>query len=189
VDSTSEIRDLHETCTRKARFCTSPVRVRVDDVVVEAEWEQSPILAPGGRRRRRPTLEDRLIARMLAPWLDGELARGVATSLSEAHAARASQLCGQRTRFAVARSLKRLIDRAEHPRRAPFNPAVPPCPEVRAAMPLILSIHTRLQSEESLDAQAIARLKTLLSDRNGPCYKATEPGALAAELEGILDAL
>jgi hypothetical protein len=125
---------------------------------------------------------------MLAPWLDRELARGVATSLSDAHAARASQLTGQRTRYTVARSLERLIDRAEHPGRAPFNPAVPPCPEVRQAMPLILSLHTRLQSEESLDAQAIARLKTLLSDHNGPYYKATEPGALAAALQGILEA-
>jgi hypothetical protein len=56
-------------------------------------------------------------------------------------------------------------------------------------MPLILSICTRLQSEESPDPHAIARLKTLLSDHNGPCHNATEPGALAAALHGILDAL
>jgi hypothetical protein len=134
-------------------------------------------------------LEDRLIARILAPWLDRELARGVAPSLSEAHAARAKQLIGERIRCAVARSLERLTDRAEHPRRSLLNRAVPPSAEVREAMPLILPICTLLQSEESLDPHAVARLKTLLRDHNGPCYKAAEPGALAAALKGILEAL
>jgi hypothetical protein len=134
-------------------------------------------------------LEDRLIARILAPWLDRELASGVATSLSEAHAARAKQLTAERNRGAAARSLHRLIDRPEHPGRTHLNPAAPPSEEVREAMPLILSICTRLQSEESLDPHAIARLKTLLSDHNGPCHQATEPGALAAALHGILDTL
>ena len=41
---------------------------------------------------RRPSVEDRLIARMLAPWLDRELAERRGGELSEAHAARAEQL-------------------------------------------------------------------------------------------------
>ena len=158
-------------------------------MAMEAEWQQTPILAPGWRRRRKPTLEDRIIAHMLAPWLDRELARGFAPTLSDAHAARAKQLTGKRKRHAVARSLDRLIDRAEQPRRAFLNPVVPPCAEVRQAMPLILSIRTRLQSDHPLDPRAIARLKTLLSDHNGPCYKATEPGALAVALQRVLEAL
>jgi len=157
-------------------------------MTMKAESEQNPILAR--RRRRKPTLEDRAIARMLAPWLDRELARGFAPTLSEAHAARAKQLAGERTRHAMARALDRLIDRAEQPRRAFLNPVVPPCrAEIREAMPLILSIRTRLHSEQPLDPQAIARLKTLLTDHNGPCYKATEPGALAAALQAVLEAL
>ena len=158
-------------------------------MAMEAEWEQSPILAPGWRRRRKPTLEDRVIARMLAPWLDRELARGLAPTLSEAHAARADQLAGKRMRHGAARSLNRLIDRAEKPRRGFLNPVVPPRAEVREAMPLILSIRTRLHSGQQLDPQAIARLKSLLGDHNGPCYKANEPGALTVALQGILDAL
>jgi len=157
---------------------------------MEAEWERRPILAPGWRRRRKPTLEDRVIARMLAPWLDREIACGFAPTLSEAHAARAKQLAGERARHAVACSLDRLIDRAENPRRAILNPVVPPCrAEVREAMPLILSIRTRLHSDQPPDPQAVARLKTLLSDHNGPGYKATEPGALAVALQAVLEAL
>jgi len=49
----------------------------------------------GRVQHRKPTLEDRLIARMLARWLDEELARGMGASLSEAHAARAEQLTGE----------------------------------------------------------------------------------------------
>jgi len=67
-------------------------------VVVQAEREPSPKPSAGGRRHRKPTLEDRLIARMLAPWLDEELARGMGASLSGAHAARARQLIGERSR-------------------------------------------------------------------------------------------
>jgi len=159
-------------------------------MAMETEWERRPILALGRRRRRRPTLEDRVIARMLAPWLDREIARGFAPTLSEAHAARANQLAGKHTRHAVARALDRLIDRAEQPRRAFLNPVVPPCrAEVREAMPLILSIRTRLHCEQPLDPQAIALLKTLLSDYNGPCYKTEAPGALAAALQRVLEAL
>jgi hypothetical protein len=158
-------------------------------MAMEAEWEHNRILAPRSRRRQKPSLEDRLIARMLAPWLDGELARGSQATLSEAHAARAQQLVGKRTRQSVARRLDRLIDRAETPRRACLSPVVPPYAEVQEAMPLIRSIRARLHSEQPLDPHAIARLKMLLSDRNGPCYKATEPGALAAALQQVVVAL
>ena len=49
------------------------------------------------------------------PWLDEELARGMGASLSEAHAARAAHLTGERARRAVARSLDTLVERAQNP--------------------------------------------------------------------------
>ncbi len=160
-----------------------------DDLVVEAEWEQRPVF-PVGWRRRRSSLEDRLIARMLAPWLDGELARGLGTSLSEAHAARAEQLTTKHTRRAMAVSLDRLVDRAENPRRGFLTWVVQPCPEqVLEAVPLIVSIRSRLRSTEPLNAAAVARLKKLLSDRAGPCYVRCEPNALTAALRYVSEAL
>ena len=165
-------RHLHEICTRHHRSCTGSVRDPADDVVVDVEREPSPELWTG--RRRKPTLEDRLIARMLAPCLDEELARGTGTSRSEAHAARAEQLTGERARRRVARMLDRLVDRAQNPRPAHLSPLRPPCPEqVRVAMPLIVSIRSRLLAGEPLATEGIARLKTLLRDRSGACYIAS----------------
>ena len=180
---------LHETCTRSERSCTGSGGDRADDVVVQVEREPSPEFSTGARRRHKPTLEDRLIARMLAPWLDEELARGMGASLSEAHAARAEQLAGERARRRVVRALDRLVDRAQNPR--PACPLlVPPCPEqVRDAMPLILSIRSRLLSGEPLAAQGIARLKTLLRDRSGACYTASGEGALTVALQEVSELL
>jgi len=159
-------------------------------VVVQVKREPSPEFWAGARRHRRPTLEDRLIARMLAPWLDEELARGIGASLSEAHAARAEQLTGERVRRELARTLDKLVDRAQNPRPAYLSPLVRPCPEqVLDAMPLILSIRSRLLAGQPLAAQGIARLKTLLRDRSGACYTASAKGALTVALQEVSELL
>ncbi len=127
---------------------------------------------------------------MLAPWLDEELARGIGASLSEAHVARAEQLTGERERQRVARALDRLVDRAQNPRPAYPSPLLPPCPEqVRGAMPLIVSIRSRLLSGEPLAAQGVALLKTLLRDRSSACYEASGDGALTVALQEVSELL
>ena len=157
-------------------------------MVVQVERKRSPEFWTGARRHRKPTREDRLIARMLAPWLDEELARGIGASLSEAHAARAEQLTGERARRSVVRTLDRLVDRAQHPR--PASLLVQPCPEqVRDAMPLILSIRSRLLSGEPLATRGIAQLKTLLRDRSGACYTPSGEGALTLALQEVSELL
>ena len=158
--------------------------------MVQVEREPSSEVWTGWRRRRKPALEDRLIARMLAPWLDEELGRGMGASLSGAHAARAEQLTGERARRRVARTLDRLVDRAQNPRPAYLSPLLPPCPEqVRDAMPLILSIRSRLLAGHPLSAQGIARLKTLLRDRSGACYASSGEGALTVALQEVSELL
>jgi hypothetical protein len=190
VRSASGSSHLHETCTGPERSCTGSGRDRADDLVVHVEREPSPGFWTGGRRRRRPTLEDRLIARMLARWLDEELARGMGASLSEAHAARAQQLTGERARRKVARTLERLVDRAQNPRTANLSPLPAPCPEqVRDATPLILSIRCRLLAGQPLGAQGVARLKTLLRDRSGACYTASGEGGLTVALQEVAELL
>jgi hypothetical protein len=180
---------LYETCTRDDPSCTGSVRAFADDGIVEVE--PIPRLAVTARKRWRgePTLEDRLIARMLARSLDEELARGMGASLSEAHAARAAQLTGERTRRAVARSLDKLAERAQNPRPTSLI-AVKPCREqVRDAMPLILQIRSRLLSREPLAPRGIACLKKLLSDRCGPCYERSETKTLTLALQEVMDLL
>jgi len=123
---------------------------------------------------------------MLAPWLDRELAAGMQASLSEAHAARAEQLAGDDVRHAVARSLERLLARAEKPPSAARKATIPPCREqIAAAAPLIASTAARLRSREAMDPCAVARLKILVGDRRGPCYVSSSPDALAAALRAI----
>ena len=142
------------------------------------------------RRRLEPTLEDRAIARMLAPWLDRELGAGMGASLSAAHAARVRHLTKARTRLALARSLDRLVQRADDRRSRFSNWTVRPCTEqVRDATALILSTASRLRSDEPLAPLGIAGLGTLLRDVNGPCYVSSRPDALTVALQEISNAL
>jgi hypothetical protein len=160
---------------------------------MEADLHRSLSRRRSPRRSREPSLEDRLVARLLAPWLDRELADGeldetARRTLSEAHAARAAQLTRDRNRRSVARRLDRLIARAETPRHASslvasITAGSSPCrDQVRQATPLIASLAARLRSGEPLDACAVARLKTLLGDRSGPCYTSSRPDALTTAL-------
>jgi hypothetical protein len=159
-------------------------------VVVEVEPNQGALSLTGVRRHRKPTLEDRLIARALAPWLDDELARGMRASLSEAHTARADQLAGRRARRAVARRLDKLVYHAQNQRPPSRIRVAPPCrDQVRNALPLILAIRSGLLAEGPLTAQGIARLKTLLSDRRGPCYVPGTPDSLRVSLQEIAELL
>ncbi len=149
-----------------------------------------PASSAGPRARREPTLEDRAIARMLAPWLDRELAGDIGPSLSAAHAARVGQLTRARTRRALAHTLDRLVERADDPRSRFLSWTIRPCTEqVRDATPLILSTASRLRSDEPLAPLGIARLKTLLRDVSGPCYVRSRPDALTVALQDVSDAL
>jgi hypothetical protein len=161
--------DLHETCMRPWRFCTGSARHVADHQSMEADLDLGLLRWRTRHRPRTPTVEDRLIARMLGRWLDRELAdpalakRG-AGLLSEAHAARAGQLTADSTRRSLARKLDRLAQRAENP------------------LPLIAVLAARLRSPEPVDACGMARLNTLFGDRTGPCCAPGHPDALAAAL-------
>jgi len=141
--------------------------------------------SPACSRQPKPTFEDRLIARILARSLDRELAGGVPARATSAHAARARQLTTDRTRRAVANRLDRLVEQAERP-TSRLRVTAAPCREhVRAAKDLIRRTATRLRSEGPVDALAIARLRTLLSDPAGPCYSPELAGALTTALRDI----
>jgi hypothetical protein len=140
----------------------------------------------GAGSRRPPQRRDRIIARLRAPSLDGELTAGCASWRSPTHAARALQLTSDRHRRGLARSLEHLIERAEEPRARFPSAAVPPCREqVREAMPQLLAISSRLRSGEPVDAGGVARLRALLSDGAGPCYARSQPDALALALQTV----
>jgi hypothetical protein len=142
-----------------------------------------------GYRRRKPTLEDRLIARMLARSLDRELAGGVSAWVSGAHAARSGQLATDRARHAVANDLDRLIERAAAPASRLQITAVPCCDQVRQATDIMRAIAARLRSVEPLDPRGIACLRTLLSDPAGPFRTPGPAGALTVALRDVSELL
>jgi hypothetical protein len=142
-----------------------------------------------GERRRKPTLEDRVVARMLGRSLDRELAAGASAQLSGAHEARAQQLISVRTRRAVANHLDRLIERAESPPARFQIVAGPCCEQVRQAPEMIRATAVLLRSEEPVEARGVARLKTLLSDPMGPCYTPGPAGTFTVALRDIAGSL
>jgi hypothetical protein len=140
------------------------------------------------RSRPRPRWIVRPLARLRAPWwLDRQLAARSVPWRSPAHAARALQLTGDRSRGALARWLERLVEHAERPpARFTISAVVPPCREqVHAALPVILATASRLRSRAPVDARGVARLRALLSDGAGPCYSRADPVALTVALETI----
>jgi hypothetical protein len=139
------------------------------------------------RSRPGPRWIVRPLARLRAPWLDRQLAAGSVPWRSPAHAARALQLTGDRSRGALARSLERLVEHAERPpARLTISAVIPPCREqVHAARPVILATACRLRSRAPVDARGVARLRALLCDGAGPCYSRGDPGALAVALETV----
>jgi len=142
-----------------------------------------------GSRPRKPTLDDRLIARRPARCVDGELAAGGAARSSEPHSARVEQLTVARTRRAVAHSLDCLIEQAEGP-VSQFRITAIPCREqVWQAKAMICSTAARLRSAEPLDARGIARLSTLVYDTTGPCYVPSRTNALTVALRDIFKSL
>jgi hypothetical protein len=148
-------------------------------VLTPTPW---PNIGSAGRHPRAA----RLLAHLRAPWLDRQLAAGVASWHSPTHAARALQLTSARNRTALARSLERLVEQAEEPPRFARGAVIVPCrPQVREARPIILTMAFRLRSRSPVAAHGMARLKLLLSDGVGPCYAPSRPDALVIELQTV----
>jgi hypothetical protein len=132
-----------------------------------------------------PGLRARLLARMRASALDGQLACGAVPWLSPVHAARGVQLTSARSRTELARALERLLAEADSPATPP-RAAIPPCAEqVHAARGQILAITAKLRSGSPADPRGMAKLRVLLSDGAGPCYVRIHLTAMALALDDV----
>lgn len=136
-------------------------------------------------RRHRPVAW--LLAHLRGPWIDRQLAQGIAPWRSPTHAARALQLTTCRRRRALAAGLERLVEEAELPARHFRHSAVTsPCREqVREALPLILAIASRLRDGAPIGARGIAGLRLVITDGAGPCYRRVHRDALKDVLQAI----
>jgi hypothetical protein len=140
---------------------------------------------PRRRLRRRYQPSAWLLAHVLAPWIDRELAQGVASWRSPAHAERALQLTTSRRRRTLAAGLERLVKHAQQPiGQFRHSAVIPPCREqVREALPLILAITSQLRDGAPVDARGVARLEAVITDGAGPCYTRIHRDALNDVLE------
>jgi hypothetical protein len=127
------------------------------------------------------------LAHLRAPWIDLQLAHGVAPWRSPTHAARALQLTTSRRRRGLAGGLERLVEDAEQPRgHFRYSGVIRPCREqVREALPVIFAIAARLRDGAPVDARGVARLRLVITDGAGPCYKPLHRNALKDALQAV----
>jgi hypothetical protein len=141
---------------------------------------------PAGRRHRLPPLSGRWTARLHPIRLERELASGIASWRSPAHAALARRLTNQRSRRSLAQSLERLLRDAEAPSPVLHTVVVRPSRgQVLEARPLLTGLAVRLRADGPIDARGAAQLKRLLCDGTSPCYVDAAPGTLSARLRVI----
>ena len=122
---------------------------------------------------------DRLRARLMAPGLDCQLARGVSPDSSVLLAVRARKLVQPSESLRLAGALERVAaaDRpGAVPLRIPVNRHA-----VRRAQRELRVLADRLRTG-AVDVQTIARLRNLLSDGTGPLYAVSSSQDLRAEL-------
>jgi hypothetical protein len=112
----------------------------------------------------------RLLARLLAPYLDGRLASGTAPESGPLVAARAEWLASGPGRWAVARDWRDLLVQASRP--APLrNPRVPLCRErIIGAGDELRAMVAALSVPLPVPARGVAMASRLLSDGAGPLY-------------------
>jgi hypothetical protein len=137
-------------------------------------------------RRRTRT---RLSAHLRAHSLDRALASGASPDSNAALLLRAQKLIDARTRGALARSVRQLIDDARRP-LAPFAARVPICRrKIFSSAESLQALADRLVSSDPVDARGVAMVSLLLTDGCGPVYNRPPADDLEPALERALLAL
>jgi hypothetical protein len=143
---------------------------------------------------RRARIRERLTARLCARWLDIELARGVPPEARAALALRAQTLGETRTRKALARSLRHVLDDARDGPRPQRRRVATLRADVLAVADQLERLIERLLEPGIVAARGCARVRMLLVDGRGPLYfrgAGHDLGAAAAdalaELEPALE--
>jgi len=131
---------------------------------------------------------DRLLVRLRADRLDGELARGVSPDSSLALAVRARVLVTGRTRSDLARGAQRILAAAQPP--AAGRLPVPVCRDrVRDSAPEFGELISRLVAGGLVPARGIAQASILLGDARSPLYRRASQDDLRARVRQAADAL
>lgn len=130
-----------------------------------------------------------VIVRWRAASLDRDLAKGVSSRCSDAHARRAARITRRRRRASLAGGLASVLRSAGDSRPA-FTAAVPlNRGAVMAARPMIEALERRLRGPEPVAARGVAMLGELLTEPSSPLYRSNDPGSLGGRLRAAAAAL
>jgi hypothetical protein len=143
----------------------------------------------GGRGPNQPTPLLRVRVRLHRRRLDHQLAAGFDPQTSGEHALRACQLTDPSTRRLLARSLRRVVSRAENRRAAAFGSAIPVCRKVLPWCEGLLGLAERLDGREPVNASGVARTLLLLTDGAGPIFNPAPRQSIGEAVWSIADGL
>lgn len=134
-------------------------------------------------------LTSRVIARFRAHRYDLQLAADVTPEAGSALAAHAARLHSRKQRDHVASWVQNLLAASLSPRQSVLlEPVQANHPPVAEALVAFHRIMARLNDTRPVSARGMARLRLLLRDGTGPCYRGGR-GNLTEELHTIIAAL
>jgi len=132
---------------------------------------------------------DRLLVRLRASRIDGDLAAGESPDATVALSLRARMLVRMQTRRDLARSAQRVLAAAAHAPEAGHLP-VPVCRDrIQDCSAEIGDLIRRLLAAGPVSAQGVAQARALLADATSPVYHRASPDDLRARVRAAADAL
>ncbi|MBI1378886.1 MAG: hypothetical protein GC157_15620 [Frankiales bacterium] len=138
----------------------------------------------------RPTLVDRLVARLTADRLDRALVAGVAPESQLVLALHARRIATESSRRRLADVLARLLEAGqEWDRTRSPGPAIAVLPRVWAARDDLAALEQALLAPAPLSARGIATVRRLLRDGEGPLYRYEATGDVGAMARDALRTL
>jgi hypothetical protein len=119
---------------------------------------------------RRVRLWDRILTRVLASSLDGQLAAGNAPESTHLLATRAEQLASVRTRRELARDFEQMLELISREATA-RSPRIRVCREsITDVAPDLREMLTKLETPLPTSARGVAMARVLLTDGTGPLF-------------------
>jgi len=137
----------------------------------------------------RPSLAQRLLARLSAPTLDRALAAGTPPERDAVLAWRAHQLVRPATRRGLARGLRRLLKAASDPQPWLTPQVLPRRAEIRRSRRELTDLAEALAGPCPLAAQGIAMTMLMLSDPGSPIHSRSSRIDIVDAVDRILTAL
>jgi hypothetical protein len=144
----------------------------------------TPISASSRFAGPEPTLRERLIARFRARSIDESLLAGGSANGNGVTLARRARLLDRSYRSMLAQALRRMLEVAKHRQLSPFLAQIPlRVEEVVEIEPLILTLATELEEEDTVSPRGVILADRLIRDGDSPVYWRSDVKARETQAE------